>query len=40
MHDVTHTEAAYVVDATGHERALLLYPFGPSDVVSALKHID
>jgi cytochrome oxidase Cu insertion factor (SCO1/SenC/PrrC family) len=34
--DIGHTEAAYVVDATGHERALFLWPFKAADVVSAL----
>jgi len=34
---ITHTEAAYVVDPSGHERALLLYPFTTKDVVSAVK---
>ncbi len=32
---ITHTEAAYVIDATGHERALFLWPFYPQD----LKHV-
>lgn len=40
IHDVTHTEAAYLVDSTGHERALLLYPFRPTDVLAALKRIS
>jgi cytochrome oxidase Cu insertion factor (SCO1/SenC/PrrC family) len=31
---ITHTAAAYLIDATGHERALLLYPFEAKDVVS------
>jgi len=34
---ITHTAAAYLIDATGHERALLLYPFGAKDVVDAGK---
>ena len=29
IHYITHTEAAYIVDATGHERALFLWPFFP-----------
>jgi cytochrome oxidase Cu insertion factor (SCO1/SenC/PrrC family) len=32
VHRITHTEASYVVDPTGHERALYLYPFLASDV--------
>ena len=32
IHYITHTEAAYVVDATGHERALFVWPFYPQDV--------
>jgi cytochrome oxidase Cu insertion factor (SCO1/SenC/PrrC family) len=40
VRDVSHTEASYVVDASGHERALLLYPFRVSDVVSTLRRID
>jgi cytochrome oxidase Cu insertion factor (SCO1/SenC/PrrC family) len=34
---ITHTAAAYLIDATGHERALLLYPFQAKDVVDAGK---
>jgi cytochrome oxidase Cu insertion factor (SCO1/SenC/PrrC family) len=37
IHDVSHTEAAYLVDASGHERALFLYPFVARDVTSALQ---
>ena len=29
---ITHTEAAYVIDPTGHERALFVWPFYPQDV--------
>ncbi len=36
---ITHTEAAYLVDGSGYERALFLYPFRSSDVVSALHTI-
>jgi cytochrome oxidase Cu insertion factor (SCO1/SenC/PrrC family) len=39
IHDVAHTEAAYVVDASGHERALFLYPFLARDVTSALRRL-
>lgn len=36
VHDVTHTEAAYVIDAKGFERALFLWPFSAGDVQAAL----
>lgn len=34
--DIAHTELAYVIDANGDERALLLWPFHASDVLRAL----
>jgi len=34
--DITHTELAYVVDANGDQRALLLWPFKRADVTRAL----
>lgn len=34
--DITHTEVAYVVDAKGDERALLLWPFHASDLSRAI----
>ena len=34
---ITHTEAAYIIDRTGHERALFLWPFYPQDVEHVLK---
>ena len=36
---ITHTEAAYIVDSTGHERALFLWPFYPQDVERTLRHL-
>jgi protein SCO1 len=36
---ITHTEAAYVVDATGHERALFVWPFYPQDVEHVLREL-
>jgi len=36
---ITHTGATYLVDGTGHERALFLYPFKASDVVGAAKSV-
>jgi len=34
--DITHTEAAYVLDARGYQRSLLLWPFEAADVSRAL----
>lgn len=36
---ITHTEAAFVVDASGHERALFLWPFYPQDVERVLRNL-
>ena len=36
---INHTEAAYVLDATGHERALFVWPFNPQDVEHVLRHL-
>jgi protein SCO1 len=36
VHDIVHTEAAYVVDANGYERALYLWPFTAADVKATL----
>ncbi len=36
---ITHTEAAYIVDSTGHERALFLWPFYPQDVERTLRQL-
>jgi cytochrome oxidase Cu insertion factor (SCO1/SenC/PrrC family) len=33
---IDHTEAAYVLDATGHERALFTWPFNPQDLEHVL----
>jgi cytochrome oxidase Cu insertion factor (SCO1/SenC/PrrC family) len=38
--DIGHTEAAYLVDASGHERALFLWPFKAADVAAALKRFS
>jgi len=35
--DVAHTEAAYVVDANGYERALFLWPFRAREVEQTLR---
>jgi cytochrome oxidase Cu insertion factor (SCO1/SenC/PrrC family) len=39
VHRITHTEAAYVVDPSGHQRALYLYPFRASDVERTLRSL-
>jgi cytochrome oxidase Cu insertion factor (SCO1/SenC/PrrC family) len=39
VHTVDHTEAAYVIDPTGYERALFLYPYRSADVVSAVRRV-
>ena len=39
IHYITHTEAAYVVDSSGHERALFIWPFYPQDVERELRQI-
>ncbi|HLX21203.1 MAG TPA: SCO family protein [Gaiellaceae bacterium] len=36
VHNVVHTEAAYVIDAKGDERALYLWPFTGADVRKTL----
>ncbi len=35
VRNITHTGAAYLIDASGYERALFLYPFDTQDVVGA-----
>jgi len=39
IHDISHTEATYVVDRHGYERALFMYPFLPQDVRSAVERL-
>lgn len=39
VREVSHTEAAYLIDRHGNERALLLYPFQAADVISAVRAI-
>jgi cytochrome oxidase Cu insertion factor (SCO1/SenC/PrrC family) len=36
VHNIVHTEAAYVIDGTGHERALFVWPYGSPEVVRTL----
>jgi cytochrome oxidase Cu insertion factor (SCO1/SenC/PrrC family) len=40
IHYVTHTEAAFIVDSTGHERALFLWPFYQQDVERVLHQLS
>ncbi len=37
--DLTHTEAAYLVDAKGDQRALFLWPFSATDVLHAYRKL-
>jgi cytochrome oxidase Cu insertion factor (SCO1/SenC/PrrC family) len=39
IHYILHTEAAYIVDPSGHERALFLWPFYPQDVERTLRRL-
>ena len=39
-HQVDHTEAAYVIDRRGFERALFVYPFSASDVENTVRQLD
>ena len=40
VHNIVHTEAAYVVDANGYERALYLWPFTAADVKATLAALN
>ena len=40
VRNVIHTEAAYVIDAKGDERALFLWPFEAADVGAALRSLN
>jgi len=40
VHEISHTEAAYVVDAHGDTRALFLYPFRASVVAGVIRSLD
>ena len=39
VHDVDHTEAAYVIDRDGFERALFLWPYRARDVAAAVRRL-
>ncbi len=36
---IDHTESAYVLDTTGHERALFVWPFNPQDLEQVLRQV-
>lgn len=40
VHEVSHTEAAYLIDSRGYERALFLWPFQAGDVRAALARVS
>jgi cytochrome oxidase Cu insertion factor (SCO1/SenC/PrrC family) len=39
VHQISHTEAAFVVDPRGYQRALYLYPFRAADVASTVRRL-
>jgi protein SCO1 len=39
VHDVAHTEAVYVIDSDGFERALFLWPYRAADVLAAVRRV-
>jgi cytochrome oxidase Cu insertion factor (SCO1/SenC/PrrC family) len=39
VHEISHTEAAYVIDARGFERALFMWPFHAGDVLATLRRL-
>lgn len=36
VHQIAHTEASYLIDASGHQRALFMWPFQADDVLRTL----
>ena len=40
VHEVSHTEGAYVIDSKGYERALFLWPFRGTDVLKTLRQLS
>ena len=36
VHEITHTLASFLVDGTGHERALFVWPFAVPELEHAL----
>jgi cytochrome oxidase Cu insertion factor (SCO1/SenC/PrrC family) len=39
VHEISHTEGAYLIDRNGDERALFLWPFRSADVLKTLKQL-
>jgi cytochrome oxidase Cu insertion factor (SCO1/SenC/PrrC family) len=39
VHNISHTEAAYVIDPQGYERALFVFPFLASDVERTVRQL-
>ena len=39
VREIAHTEATYLVDATGHERAVFVYPFSAAQVLRTVRRI-
>jgi protein SCO1 len=39
VHEISHTEAAYVIDGRGFERALFMWPFRAGDVLATLRRL-
>jgi cytochrome oxidase Cu insertion factor (SCO1/SenC/PrrC family) len=39
VREISHTEATYLVDASGHERAVFVYPFRAADVLRAVRRL-
>jgi cytochrome oxidase Cu insertion factor (SCO1/SenC/PrrC family) len=40
VHEISHTEAAYVIDKRGYERALFMWPFRAQDVSVTLRRLS
>jgi protein SCO1/2 len=38
--DITHTEAAYLIDKSGHQRALFLWPFSAADILRTYRALN
>jgi cytochrome oxidase Cu insertion factor (SCO1/SenC/PrrC family) len=39
VHTITHTEAAFIVDPNGYQRALYLYPFQAPDIARTIRRL-
>jgi cytochrome oxidase Cu insertion factor (SCO1/SenC/PrrC family) len=40
VHQISHTEAAFVVDSRGYQRALYLFPFRATDVARTVRRLE